>query len=421
MSTISVRGGSDGIEAHSDDMIALARLFGVAGRYTTEHSLRLHGYLADPDVVSASILDPLGAARFAAALLDALDGPGGLSWVAAQCAENDLKLRAAAIAYLAADRIRAQVQPALEGIVRYAPALGSTVRGGFDPGPEANRFVTSDPQLVDFVMTAPWMVPGLMQVVALCPDGRPKVTPRGVDESPTASTPPRNLTDVLTELSHRTTVERGNDIDIRFITSAGAGGESVRHVIVDIPGVDGGRGFDPVHLHDPTTIGAQARAISGDSTTYDRGVIEAMKQAGVTSSDQVMLVGHSLGGMVAADIARSGLGGFNVTHVIAAGAPIARIPIPRSVQLLAVENDGDIVPHLDAQDNPDQTNETTVTLHDNHHDILANHDLDTGYLPGVSRMDQSDNPSLRSYYASMAGFLTGSSTRTEVYQVKREL
>jgi PGAP1-like protein len=416
---ISVRGGSNGIEAHSDDLTALARLFGAAGRYTAEHSMVLHGYLADPDVLSAAVLDPIGAARFSAALIDALDGPGGFSWVSAQCGENDVKLRAAATAYLAVDRIRAQVEPVLDGIYRFGPILNSAFDGGPRHGRSADGLLASDPQLIDVGMALPWMVPGLTQVVAVCPDGRPDVTARGVDISAVASTPPRNLTDLLAELSHRTEAERDNDVDIRFVYTTSPDGHSVRRVIVDIPGVDAGHGFDPRNIHDPTTISAQARAISGNSTTYDRGVIEAMRQAGVTRSDQVMLVGHSLGGMVAADIARSGIGGFHITHVITAGAPIARIPVPRSVQVLAVENDGDIVPHLDAADNPDQANETTVTLHDNHDDIVKNHDLDTGYLPGVTAIDASANPSVRSYYASMAGFLSGSSIRTEVYQVKR--
>lgn len=417
MTGISVRGGSNGIEAHSDDLTTLARLFGAAGRYTADHSLGLHGYLTDPDVLSAAVLDPPGAARFSGALLDALDGPGGLSWLSVQCGENDLKLRTAAATYLAVDRVRARVEPALDGLYRLGPLVASDFGGGPHTGRSADGLATSDPQLVDTASALAWMFPGFAQVVAVCPDGRPKVTGRGVDTSTAATTPPRNLTDLFSELSHRYTVRQSGDIDIRFVYSTGPDGRLVRRVIVDIPGVDT---FDPARIHDPTTPSADGRAITGASTTYEKGVVEAMKRAGVTREDQVMLVGHSLGGLVAADIARSGLGGFNVTHVITAGSPIARIPVPRSVQVLALENDGDIVPHLDALDNPDQINETTVTLPDNQFDVVKNHALETGYLPGMSAVDASEDPSLRAYYASLAGFFGGSSTTTQVYQVTRE-
>ena len=418
MIVLSVRGGSDGIEAHYDDMMTLARLVGAAGAYTAEHSLGLHKHLADPDVLCAAVLDPVGAARFSGALLDALDGPNGLTWISAECGANDLKLRTAAATYLTADRIRAQVEPALDGLYRLGPIAASDIVGDAHRVRSPDGLITSDPQAVDTAMALPWLQPGLMNVVALCPDGRPAVTARGVDTTPVATAPPRGLHDLLSELNHRYPTGTGGDVDIRFVYSTGPDGRPVRHVIVDIPGVTS---FDPLHSHDPTTPSADVRAISGASTTYDRGVLEAMRQAGVTPTDQVMLVGHSLGGMVAAGIAHdeAGRGRFDITHVITAGAPIARIAVPRSVQVLALENDGDVVPHLDAADNPDQTNETTVTLHDNHHDVVQNHMLLDGYLPGAAAVDASPDPSVRSYYASMAGFLTGTSVRTEVFHVGR--
>ena len=40
---VSVRGGSDGVEAHYADMLAAARLFGAAAGETAEAAVALHG------------------------------------------------------------------------------------------------------------------------------------------------------------------------------------------------------------------------------------------------------------------------------------------------------------------------------------------------------------------------------------------
>ena len=68
--------------------------------------------------------------------------------------------------------------------------------------------------------------------------------------------------------------------------------------------------------------------------------------------------------MVAVTTARDAVrqGEYNVTNVITAGSPIGRTVgrLPRSVQVLALENDSDIVPHLDGVENPAEPNITTV-------------------------------------------------------------
>lgn len=50
----------------------------------------------------------------------------------------------------------------------------------------------------------------------------------------------------------------------------------------------------------------------------------------------------------------SGGQAFNITHVVTAGSPIGRTDIPADVQVLSLENQRDIVPHLDAAPNPDR-------------------------------------------------------------------
>ena len=174
-----------------------------------------------------------------------------------------------------------------------------------------------------------------------------------------------------------------------------------RRVVVDITGM---KSVNPFALHDTTQPLSAAQDMFGLPSTYEAGVLAAMRAAGVRSSDDVMLVGHSEGGMVAVNAARAAVasGEYRVTHVITAGSPIAITAgrVPSSVKVLALENDGDAVPCLDGAANPGRGNVTTVTVH--HHDgsLLANHDLSKSYLPGARDVDASTDTSVEDYLAT---------------------
>jgi hypothetical protein len=421
MTPISVRGGSNGIEAHFDDLTALARLFGAAATTIAGHTLSLHRYLVDPDVLSSAALDPYGAGRFTAALLDALDGPHGLSWLGAECGTKDLRLRTAATSYYEADRLRARFAPPLKGILDGATVVPNTVAGAVTGHSLSaiNHAIAGQADVITAAASGFWTNWALINAVSTYPDGRPVVHGMGADDSKAADTVPHSLTDVISELSHRSDHRAGGDVDVRFVYSTGADGRTIRHVIVDIPGVDT---LNPSpNAGDPTSFGTSLRTLTGARSTYGGGVIEAMRQAGVTPSDPVLLVGHSQGGMVAMNLAKQlgGRGTFNITNVVTLGSPVAHIIVPRSVRVLAIENDSDFVPHLDGASNPDRTNLTTVTIHREHNRILDNHDLSKSYLPGAGDIDASSNPSVRSYLAGLSGFLGGNRVTTTVFSVRR--
>jgi hypothetical protein len=57
--------------------------------------------------------------------------------------------------------------------------------------------------------------------------------------------------------------------------------------------------------------------------------------------------------MVAAQVAaRAHADGFTVTHLVVAGTPLGRLPIPDGVRTLAIEHVLDLVPRIDARENP---------------------------------------------------------------------
>ncbi|PZS17226.1 MAG: hypothetical protein DLM57_08880 [Pseudonocardiales bacterium] len=415
---VSVSGGSNGIEAHYDEIVAMARRFGAVATDTAGAAVPLHGYLADPAIISSGLLDPGGAANFEADLLDALDGYHGLSAIAVQCSLIDAELRAAAILYQEADRLAIAVNDRVGGVAHLGPSAARAValmmRTGNIPLSLQSVF-TDDPALIDELMNA-----GLITldgfVAPLYLDGHAKLTDHGIDTSSVAVTPPRTLADVMTGLNLRNQ-GRSGEIDVRIVI----GPDGTRRAIVDIPGT---KTFDPTKVGDITGPSTNARSLVGVTTTYERGVLQAMQRAGVQPTDDIMLVGHSEGGMVAVQtaLACASSGRFRVTHVVTAGAPVGLTlsKLPGSVRVLALENHNDLVPHLDGRANPDRVNVTTVTVNRGNGAILDDHDLATSYLPGAGDVDASNDPSIRSFLSGASGFFDATSVQTHTYVITRK-
>lgn len=128
-------------------------------------------------------------------------------------------------------------------------------------------------------------------------------------------------------------------------------------------------------------------------------VLAALADAEVGADDEVVLVGHSQGGMVAAAVAaltagsvattasssgapaRGGPPGatsesgapprYRVTHVLTAGAPVGGMPLPPGVLGTHVENRQEGVSSLDGLTNPSTANQVTVSRHG---DLLTGHE-----------------------------------------------
>jgi hypothetical protein len=393
--SVSVAGGAGSISADCEDMHRAATLIGRLADQVLEQSVRLHvDLLAGLD--ASALLDPDGAARAEAALALALDGPRGLSAVALRGEELQVTLRVAAQAYRDVDQLRPYWLPPLK-------VLQGDRRSAIDLPLRVLEAHLTPRRLGEFY-----------------PDGHAVLTPMGVDDGAIASTPPRSLSDVITGLAHRNDGVAG-EISVQILTGVDAEGGAYRKVIVDIPGTKDWHVADP---HDPnvTNPGTNLRAMAGETTTYENGVIAALHSAGVTAADDVTLVGHSLGGTVAVNAARDLVhSGYDVSHVITAGAPISQVlgTLPRSVQVLALENADDVVPHLDGAPNPDPSNVITATVHHPQDSVGDNHSLDKVYVPGAADVDAQDDPSLRRYLDGLSGQLSATSATTNTYVVTR--
>ncbi|MEV8214628.1 hypothetical protein [Leifsonia sp. NPDC077715] len=97
--------------------------------------------------------------------------------------------------------------------------------------------------------------------------------------------------------------------------------------------------------------------IGGDERpTVTRAAIEALRRAGVRSGEPVCLAGFSLGGMIAAQVATAAVDeGYTVSHLLVAGSPLGRIPVPDSTAVLALEHVLDPVPRVEGRENPLRT------------------------------------------------------------------
>jgi pimeloyl-ACP methyl ester carboxylesterase len=413
-----VHGGADGTEAHLDDLITASRLFAAAASEIEDvigACFVLSGGLSDEAIVGRD------AVRAAIAPLDELHTR--LRWFG--------RLLMSAVAdYLAADA----------GVLGHLESMASTVIGQngklpialvtgtrvlITDGPSAafQAVLTDDPELLDEAsLLARVGVPGPDRVAAhwltdrYFVDGRPHVSARGLDTRSEAMRAPRCLADLMDGLQLRNSGAAG-EVDVKLLTGA----DGRRRVIVDIPGTkDWSLGR---HTPNVTGLATNVRAIEGAATTYEHGVLDAMARAGVRSSDEVMVVGHSLGGMVAVALARDATRAhrFHVTHVVTAGAPVAAFvgQVPKSVQVLALENKHDVVPRLDGAANPDRINVTTVTTNRDDGSVSGDHGIDTAYRPGAADADASDDPAIRAFVRSADGYFNAASAQTHTFVITR--
>ncbi|PIE28237.1 MAG: hypothetical protein CSA58_00080 [Micrococcales bacterium] len=195
-------------------------------------------------------------------------------------------------------------------------------------------------------------------------------------------------------------------------------GQIVGHV-VQIPGTEDWsthRTVNPSDAYGCLTAAAQRQTMMQDMAE------EAMRKHGVTGDVPVMITGHSQGGMNAAALASDPdfVGRYNVTNLLTGGSPTGRFDIDPRVQALLIENTPDPVPYLDAADNPDRDNMTTVQYDLPPVDATPNpveaHRL-SSYEEVARLADQSHHPSIDRWREQAGPLLDGTGLRTTTYKI----
>lgn len=179
--------------------------------------------------------------------------------------------------------------------------------------------------------------------------------------------------------------------------AGGAGGGTV--AVVHLPST---QVWFPTRGPNPVDGETNVRSVAGQGTAVSAGVSAAMRAAGVRRGEPVMLVGYSQGGLTAAQLAADPRfrAEFSPRVVLTAGSPIAHMPVPDDVSVLALEHDGDYVHGLDGADNPDRASWTTVEAASGEPAHSA-----PGYAATADLVDASEHPSLLAWREEAAPFL----------------
>lgn len=372
---------------------------------------------------AASVVDPVGSAevltRSAAALALAATLLSGCLALAAS-------LRSAAAGYREADGLRARIEPLLRALQALPAATAALARGHYQ------QALTDDPELADAgVQLLSNLDPGLTAAQRLGPDASlrtaaglaslyrdpgPVVTARPDGATTDGVGPPRSVAGLLQDVAVREADdEAGGAVDVRILD-----GPHGRRVVVDIAGTTSWQldpGAAPGQASD---IATNLRSLANEPSVLTRGVRQALRQAGVSSTDPIMLVGHSQGGMVAAVLATelSRDREFTVTQLVTAGSPIGLAGVPASVSVLSLENRGDVVPQLDGADNPDRSNWLTARVDEGGDGVLARHSVNS-YVQGAADFDRDRDHAVKDWQSGADDFLDATGVHTTVFQVGR--
>ena len=183
-------------------------------------------------------------------------------------------------------------------------------------------------------------------------------------------------------------------------TGSAAGTRWILYVggTIDLGVLPGTEPFDMTsNLH--ATAGADAGSL--------RATAEALWQAGVLPGDPVLAVGYSQGGLLAAQLERSG--DFNVQGVLTVGAPIGQLAL--NVPTAAIAHTEDLVPALGGLESATADQRILVRrsafsgreMPGDH--ALPAHAL-TEYRATAAMMDTSIEPRILRFRESIAGFLS---------------
>ncbi len=148
----------------------------------------------------------------------------------------------------------------------------------------------------------------------------------------------------------------------------------------------------------PQDMLTNLQEVGGDPSDQRTAVLASMEMAGVQPDEPVELVGHSQGGIVAANLAADPnfTSQYAVASVLTAGSPVAlAAKAAPKVRSLHLENLSDAVPAVDGKANPQRKGHVTVYFHPDLAPADASpHSVDT-YQNAAAALDRGEAQSER--------------------------
>jgi hypothetical protein len=184
--------------------------------------------------------------------------------------------------------------------------------------------------------------------------------------------------------------------------------------VVYIPGT---QSWGPKPGANPFDLTSNLSAISKTGFAgSERAVALAMTQAGINADSKVLLVGHSQGGMVAANISTR----FAGSKVLTFGAPLGQLTDKIAAPTLSVEHNRDPVPKLDSRPNPLAANWVTVRQEIEGVDPITQHEM-TGYQATARAIDAFQaEPALQKLREEISGFAGDEAGQAYIFELQRD-
>jgi hypothetical protein len=213
------------------------------------------------------------------------------------------------------------------------------------------------------------------RVSAILPDGRLRL----VERSPRENFQNPNS---IAALTGRLNNEDGR---VRIERYQGANGKTA---VIYLPGT---AEWNPAGSQKAFDIRSDLELAAGNrSSDSVDAVRQAISEAHLDPNEKVILVGYSQGGMIAANLAESGL---PVSGIVTIGSPIADSQIPKDVPVISIEHTNDVVPAISGKTNPISENWVTATRHLDLHagqSVIAAHAM-SGYQETAALADDSND------------------------------
>ena len=122
--------------------------------------------------------------------------------------------------------------------------------------------------------------------------------------------------------------------------------------------IPGTQNWLPLAGKNPLDLTSNLHAMKGAGlAASEKGLGLALQKSGAGANSKIYLVGHSQGGMVAANMA---LRDSRVAGIVTFGAPISQVAGQLKIPVVAIEHSNDVVPKLGLKANPLLENITTV-------------------------------------------------------------